>query len=265
MTKPNPLPQAPAIDSGSLEQRNRRLYLDVMERCLLNTIYEDAGQEPSARGSFDAAKRDQGLDWPSVAHTMIGHQRLRNLRQCCEQVLEAGIPGDFVETGIWRGGACILMRAVLASFGDDTRSVWCADSFEGLPKPDATNYPADAGDTHHVHDPLRISLEQVQDNFRKYGLLDGQVKFLKGWFKDTLPTAPIDRIAVLRLDGDMYQSTMDALEALYDKVVTGGFVIVDDFGAVPACAQAVRDYLGARKEVVDAHEIDWTGVYWRKP
>ena len=104
----------------------------------------------------------------------------------------------------------------------------------------------------------------MQGNFRRYDLLDEQVQFLKGWFSDTLPTAPIDKLAVLRLDGDMYASTMDALDALYDKVSPGGYVIVDDYGAVPACAKAIHDYRDAHGVKDELVEIDWASVYWRK-
>ena len=84
----------------------------------------------------------------------------------------------------------------------------------------------------HQFPQLAVPLERVQDNFRRYGLLDEQVRFLKGWFRDTLPTAPIERLAVLRLDGDLYESTIQALDGLYDKLSAGGFVIVDDYGNV---------------------------------
>jgi len=72
---------------------------------------------------------------------------------------------------------------------------------------------------------LAVSLERVQDNFRRYGLLDRQVRFLKGWFRDTLPAAPIERLAILRLDGDLYESTIQALGALHGKVSAGGVVM----------------------------------------
>ena len=118
------------------------------------------------------------------------------------------------------------MRAILMAYGIKNRTVWVADSFEGLPSPDS-QYPADTGDIHHLYkEVLAISLEQVQENFRRYDLLDGQVHFLKGWFKDTLSNAPIEHLAILRLDGDMYSSTMEALQALYDKLSPGGFLIM---------------------------------------
>jgi hypothetical protein len=195
---------------------------------------------------------------------MIGLKRLDNLEFCIEEVIAKGVPGDLIETGVWRGGATIFMRAVLKAYGVTDRCVWVADSFAGLPPPDAGKYPHDAGDRLHEARELAVSLEQVKANFDRYGLLDDQVRFLKGWFRDTLPTAPIERLAVLRLDGDMYQSTMDALANLYPKVSQGGYVIVDDYSAIPACRQAVHDYRSANGITEEIRDIDWTGIFWQK-
>ncbi|TLY51148.1 MAG: macrocin O-methyltransferase [Gammaproteobacteria bacterium] len=227
-----------------------------MQRCLLGLIYEDPAQDPWTGGKFDLNNRLLGRDWPLRAHSMIGKARMENLRGAIEYVLKENVPGDFIETGIWRGGACILMRAVLAAYGVTDRVVWCADSFEGLPEPNAALYPADAGDEHHTFAPLAVSLDEVQANFAHYGLLDERVRFLKGWFKDTLPGAPIARLAILRLDGDMYESTMDGLSALYAKVSPGGVVIVDDYGAVAACKQAVTDFRQAQQIDEPIRDID---------
>lgn len=215
------------------------------------------------RGAFDASKREQGQDWPADAESMIGLRRMANLRACTESVLSDGVPGDLIETGVWRGGATIYMRAILKVYGVTDRRVWVADSFQGLPRPDE-RYPADAGDQYHTRDELAISVDEVQANFHRYDLLDDQVQFLPGWFEDTLSTAPIQALAVLRLDGDMYSSTMVALEELYDKVSVGGYVIVDDYGAVPACAKAVDDFRDKRgiKDLIEV--VDWAGVFWRK-
>lgn len=214
-------------------------------------------------GEFDAARREEGKDWPADAETMIGMKRLANVRACVESVIADGVPGDLIETGAWRGGATIYMRAILKAYGETGRTVFVADSFEGLPAFDG-RYEADAGDQHHTRDELAISVDQVRDNFARYDLLDDQVQFLVGWFSDTLPKAPIEQLAVLRLDGDMYSSTMDALEALYEKVSPGGYVIVDDYGAVPACAKAIHDFRDAQGITDPIEEIDWAGVYWRK-
>jgi O-methyltransferase len=164
---------------------------------------------------------------------------------------------------VWRGGATIFMRGYLAAHGITDRTVWVADSFAGLPPPTLAQ---DAGHDYSaaVAPILAISREEVEGLFRRYDLLDRQVKFLQGWFKDTLPTAPIDRLAVLRLDGDLYESTMDALNALYAKVSAGGFVIVDDYHDIDPCKQAVDEFR-ARYGVTDPiTDIDWSGVYWRK-
>jgi len=229
----------------------------------LRTTLRDKGWRLTSRGG-DAAKRDDGNDWPPAAETMVGRQRLADVRRCVDSVLADGVPGDFIETGVWRGGVTILMRGMLEAWGDPDRRVWVADSFQGLPAPDAESFPQDVG--HDMSDvpTLAVSADQVRANFDRYGLLDDRVHFLEGWFRDTLPTAPIDQLAVLRLDGDMYESTMDALEALYPKLSVGGYVIVDDYGAWEPCRQACSDYRDRHGITDEIVEIDWTGVHWRR-
>jgi O-methyltransferase len=165
---------------------------------------------------------------------------------------------------VWRGGGTILMRAVLQACGDTERTVWVADSFQGLPEPDPDRYAADERDDHSQWSQLAVSLEQVQANFARYGLLDDQVRFLPGWFRDTMPTAPIERVALLRLDGDMYESTIDPLRYLYPKLSSGGYVIVDDY-ALAGCKAAVDDYRAEHGITAPIERVDWTAVYWRKP
>ena len=198
-----------------------------------------------------------------LSHTMIGKKRLDNLQHCVETVISENIPGDFIETGIWRGGACIFMRGILAAYGITDRTVWAADSFEGVPPP---TWPEDAGFdiSRDVLPVLAVPLEDVQQLFRRYGLLDDKVQFLKGWFKDSLSGAPIEKLSILRLDGDLYESTMTALAPLYDKVSRGGFVIVDDYGSCPPCKRAIDDFR-AQRGITDALQvIDGQSVYWRK-
>jgi O-methyltransferase len=214
---------------------------------------------------FDAASREAGRDWPARALTMIGMKRLENLRYCVETVIRDGILGDLVETGVWRGGASIFMRAVLAAYDDRERLIWCADSFRGLPAPDLEKYPQDKGVFWHLHPGLAVPLDAVQANFRRFGLLDDRVRFLVGWFKDTLPAAPISTISVLRLDGDMYESTMDALNALYHKVSPGGFIIVDDYGLPEdTCRRAIHDFRDAHGVTEQIVDIDGWGAYWQR-
>jgi O-methyltransferase len=211
-----------------------------------------------------AEMRENGRDWPARAHTMIGMKRLNNLQYCVETALKDSIPGDLIETGVWRGGACIFMRAILKAHNESERRVWVADSFAGLPSPNEAEYSADAGDQHHSYsDWLAVSKTEVAKNFSCYGLLDEQVVFLEGWFKDTLPTAPITSLAVMRLDGDMYESTTQALDALYHKLSPGGFVIIDDYCLEP-CAKAVNDFRSRQNIDDPIREIDGSGVYWRR-
>lgn len=212
----------------------------------------------------DLEARRQGQDWPPVAHTMIGSERLNNLRFCVEDTLQNGIPGDFIEAGVWRGGATILMRAILKAYGVKDRKVWVADSFAGLPPPDQKVYPLDFDSDLHMYEELAVSLEEVQSNFGRYGLLDNQVCFLKGWFKDTLPNAAIDKLAVIRLDGDMYESISDSLNNLYHKLSLGGYLIVDDYLSIRACREAVLDFRRTNGITDDIVEVDWCGVYWQK-
>ena len=195
---------------------------------------------------------------------MIGLKRLDNLQFCIETVIREGVKGDLIETGVWRGGACILMRAVLSAYSIKDRKVFVVDSFEGLPKPDPKRFPVDQGDRHHMASYLAVSQEDVENNFKKYNLLDDKVVFLKGWFKDTLPKAPIEKLAILRLDGDMYGSTWDALSNLYPRLSEGGFCIIDDYG-LEGCKRAVDDYRTQHMINTVIKKIDlYGGIYWRK-
>jgi O-methyltransferase len=155
------------------------------------------------------------------------------------------------------------MRGLLKAFGVTDRTVYAADSFCGLPPPNPQRYPADASDPHHTADVLAVSREDVEQNFRLYDLLDGQVCLLEGWFRDTLPRVRHHTWAVVRVDGDMYESTMDALENLYPGLSVGGYLIVDDFAHGP-CRMAVEEFRTARNIDEPIEEIDWTGVFWRR-
>jgi O-methyltransferase len=207
--------------------------------------------------------RAEGRDWPRHGQTMIGLERMRSLRDCVETIISEDIPGDLIEAGVWRGGAGILMRGVLEAYGDDRRVVWLADSFEGLPTPDAERYPADRESWAHAAADLAVSAGEVRENFRRYGLLDERVRFVKGWFRDTLPNLRDQRWSLIRLDGDMYESTMEALANLYPGLSPGGFLIVDDFALAP-CRQAVHEFRREHSINEPIEEVDWTAVFWRK-
>jgi O-methyltransferase len=247
-------------DSAAIVDR----YLDLMQEVLINAIYQDRAMDPWSQPVFDGHKRDGGLDWPQQALTMIGRVRLRSLRDCCELVLREGVAGDFVETGIWRGGACIMMAAVLAGYGVTERTVWGFDSFQGLPPPNEEDYPGDRGDQLHRFSQLAVSLEEVTENFRRVGLWSEQVRLVKGWFRDTVPAAEVEKISVLRLDGDLYESTIQVLEGFYPRLSPGGFCIVDDYGAMLSCRGAVEDFRRDHEVIEPIVNIDGKGVLWRK-
>lgn len=194
---------------------------------------------------------------------MIGTARLDSLQACIDDVLRSNVPGDLVETGVWRGGASIFMRGVLKARGHEDRLVWACDSFEGFPKANPALRPDAEGAPWHTVRPLRISLDEVRANFERYGLLDDNVRFAKGWFKDTLPELADRTWAVIRLDGDMYESTMDALTYLYPRLSPGGYLIVDDF-VLDVCRQAIHDYRAKHQIQEPIQQIDWSSVMWQK-
>jgi O-methyltransferase len=268
------------------------LYLDLLKKCLTRSIFGERFRSlPLGNGkfpdllfrtvgkwlarknleivrtaNFDPLLRAEGVDWPEDGETMIGLRRLQNLQDSITDVVEQNVKGDLIETGVWRGGATIFMRGVLKALGDKERTVWVADSFEGLPPPSPELFPADEGANFHLsNNVLGVTLDQVKANFARYGLLDDQVRFLKGWFKDTLPTAPIERLAVLRLDGDLYESTTIALRSLYPKLSIGGYVIIDDYApTIPSCVKAVHDFRTDHNIAEEMTSTGEYGVFWKR-
>lgn len=272
-------------ETGAIE-----LYLDLLKKSLTRSISDEtySAAEPWfgltrlwfapvqaflwARGwsvvqhrKLDPKEREEGRDWPADAETMIGMKRLNNIQHCIEEILRDRVPGDLIETGVWRGGASIFMRGVLKAYGDKSRTVWAADSFQGLPKPKPGVWQDDEkGKLWAFAGTLAVSLEQVRANFARYGLLDDQVKFLQGWFSETLPTAPVEQLSLMRLDGDMYESTMDALRPLYPKLSKGGFCIIDDYFTHSGAREAVNAYRKEHNITDPIEQIDWAGAFWRR-
>ncbi len=283
---------AEGTECGILSANNDE-YLDLLKRCLTAWIYVESSHRPLRLGDiqgrtlksfikrlavrtarqrgyqlsklipFDPEMRASGRDWPGFGYTMVGLRRLDNIQACVEDVLRNNVPGDLLEAGVWRGGAAIFMKAVLDRYGVVDRAVWLADSFAGLPKPNQSKYPADTGYDLSDVGYLKVDLEEVKANFKRFGLLDANVKFLEGWFSETLPNAPIRRLAVLRLDADLYESTMDALAGLYHRVSAGGYVIIDDYHPWPNCRRAVDEFRERNAIVAEIREIDGLGVYWQ--
>lgn len=252
-----------------MDSQATELYLDLLKKSLTQTLFQE---EPNHDGAQERFIPDFVRHYiKGSAITMLPIVRLNNLQSCIEEVVKNRIPGDLIETGVWRGGATIFMRGAVKAYGAADRTVWVADSFEGLPKPDEKEFPLEAK-AHEgpvmkkMFNHLAAGIDDVKRNFEAYGLLDDKVKFLKGWFKDTLPTAPIGKLAVMRLDGDYYESTMDALQNLYDKLSPGGFAIIDDYGEETwtYCKKAVEDFRTKRNIKDPLIRVDSRCHYWKK-
>jgi hypothetical protein len=244
-----------------------RAYLDLLKKTLTDTIY---GVEPDPDSA--AYVRDFLQHYVrGRAHTMVPRMRLDNVQRCLEEIHRTGVKGDLLEAGVWRGGVSIFMKGLLRAYQIDDRRVWVADSFRGLPEPDAQRFPIEAR-AHRsqtmVEDYKHFAadLATVRDNFSRYDLLDDGVVFLEGWFKDTLPPAPISELALLRADCDYYESTMDVLKNLYPKVSVGGYVIIDDYGEDrwTYCRKAVDDFRREHGITDPMVQVDTMCHYWKR-
>lgn len=192
-------------------------------------------------GNFNATSRYLGGDWPVYGQTMTGVLRLELLHSLLHKAyVEKGLTGDFLEAGVWRGGNCIYAKAFMEAYGIHAR-VWVADSFQGLP---GKAHPRDSGEWRQF--PLAVSVRQVRDYFKRYQLLDSSVEFVEGFFDQSLPPLRrrVKRLAVMRIDGDMYKSTLDVLCNLYDRLEVGGFWVADDWN-VYFSRNAIWDFVRA--------------------
>ena len=249
----------------------RAAYLELLKLSLcdlVGTSTTSVGRSPEGEvwareASGEGLRiRAAGMDWPAHGLTMVGLRRLDDLQACVESVLSDGVDGDLIEAGCWRGGASLLMRATLDALGERTRTVWVADSFAGFPLDEA---PVDTDEVSlGVIDFLSVPLDEVRASFTRLGLEAG-VRFLPGFFADTLPRLDAEvRFSLVRLDADTYQTTRLALSCLYPRLSVGGYLIVDDYGAVEECAAAVDDFRREHGIEEPLEQIDWTGMRWRR-
>lgn len=273
----------------------RRQYLDLLSRALVNLIYpehdlriDELEEHPPAadRLAYERRMRDLRYLEPETfativqhkiegtsfkrrparfAHTMVGLRRLDNLEYCAASVIENGVAGDFVECGVLQGGASIFLRALQVAYGEESRRTWVCDSFTGPPPPtDDADRELAAGFNEAAEPWLAATVQSVRDNFRMYDLLSDHVRFVEGLFAESLPHAPIERIAILRLDVGLYDATTDVLEHLYDKVSPGGFLVIDDYNVYEPCRRAVDDFRARRGDTVPMRRADWNSAYWQK-
>ncbi len=207
------------------------------------------------------------------ANSMASYARRANVYELATRAEKAGLAGAFVECGVWRGG-CAAIMAYVAKAAGRGRKTWLFDSFEGLPEPTSQD-----GERARVYAGDRTSgamasiakcvgpLEDVKALFARLGIAESAYVTVKGWFQDTLPVSrdQIGPIALLRLDGDWYESTKVCLDNLYDLVVPGGFVIIDDYGHWEGCKKAIDEFFAARGVQPTLHPIDDTGRWFTKP
>lgn len=269
-------------DYKSIRDYNKKnskysLHFDFCKRILSDSISDESIREkffedPNNLSDSEISKAMKeepnlrsliGFTVPKRAHTMIGLMRLENLQFCVEETIRNNIQGDLIETGVWRGGATIFMRFILQKYSIKDKIVYVADSFEGLPKPNVEEFPQDYGDKHYTRDDAKVSLEEVKNNFKKYGVFDEQVKFIKGFFEDTMRNSSIEKLSLLRLDGDMYGSTWVVLENLYDKLSLNGYLIIDDY-TLKGAYKAVLDFRKMKNIQRSIMPIDGYSIYWKK-
>ena len=187
--------------------------------------------------------------------TKISKGRMQNLLNLCKKANENNVLGAFVECGVHKGGASVLM-----ALNSEDRVTWMFDSFEGMPPPtdeDGPKAPDWTGKTAAIEQYLKSLLWD-------YEIPKNKVRIVKGWFKDTIPKANLGQIAILRLDGDWYESTKVCLENLYDKVSFGGYIIIDDYGHWEGCRKAVDEFIEKRGLNVELHKTDYTERWWQK-
>jgi O-methyltransferase len=259
------------------EEPMRRAYLDLLKLCLCDlagartlsvsrtgdTRRRDSQVKSRELQEEELALRVRGSDWPFSGLTMVGLERLDDLQACVESVVADGVEGDLIEAGAWRGGASILARATLDSLGADDRTVWVADSFQGLPAPDPGGFPEDHELDLSQVEFLAVPAAEVMRHFRRFGLEQG-VELVEGFFDQTLPTLRGWRWSVVRLDGDTYEATWVGLESLYPGLSAGGYLVIDDYVLIPECRAAVDDFRREHGISEPIEPIDWNGVRWRR-
>ncbi len=190
-------------------------------------------------------------------YTMTTPERIRSLIHAVRYLHEHNIPGDIVECGVWRGGSMIATAKTLQEVGGANRHLWLYDTFEGMTAPsehDVSNKGTKASDKFEKRkrnddssDWCFASLEEVQANLNATGYPKDKLRYVKGKVEDTLPAQAPDKIALLRLDTDWYESTLHELETLFDRIVPGGILIIDDYGDWSGAKKAVDEFLAKRK------------------
>jgi O-methyltransferase len=260
--------RGPGADAEEL----RAAYLDLLKLTLCDLAnartesvmltIDHTGMFSKQSTAEELGHRATGMHWSLHGLTMVGLTRLDDVQRCVESIVRDGVEGDVIEAGVWRGGASMLMRATLDSLGDD-RTIWLADSFEGFPEPDEEAFPADQERDLSRFDFLSVPVDEVRGNFARLGL-DHGLKFVPGFFDETMPGLRGGTWSLVRLDSDTYEGTRLALDSLYPGLSAGGHLIVDDYHLLPECQRAVDDYRSEHGIDEPLESIDWNSVRWRR-
>jgi O-methyltransferase len=261
-------PEPKAVGATADAQGLRAAYLDLLKLALCDltgTATMSVGAVPGVgvvsselRGE-ERGLRWAGIDWPLHGVTMVGLPRLADLQACIETVVKESVPGDLIEAGTWRGGASILMRAILDSLGSTDRTVVAADSYQGFPDLDA----AESDGVDYSYEFFSVPLAEVKENFARFGYDQG-VEFVQGFFEDTLPQLTDRTWALVRLDGDSYSATQAGLRSLYPFLSPGGYIVIDDYSVVEGCRRAVDEFRREHEITEPIEEVDWMCVRWRR-
>jgi O-methyltransferase len=214
------------------------------------------------------------LFWKVCPYAQQNYASLSQAYELTTSAERDSLPGSIVECGVWRGGCAAVMAAVAAR-SKSHRKIWLFDSFEGMPEGTKEDVGEEAkwlsrSMMNGNLAPVGTNVAPVDDVktlfFKKLRLQEDTVKIVKGWFQNTLPKYKneIGSIAILRIDADWYESTKVCLEHLYDNVVSGGYVIIDDYGYYPGCKKAVDEFIAARNLDVNVIPVDYSRVHFRK-
>lgn len=199
-----------------------------------------------------------------LPYTLISPERIANLYRLALHIEREQIPGDVVECGVCNGGsAAILART--ATHSRLQRTVWLFDSFQGMPE--VTEHDAVGADGHTAQSHVRQEvgdITRVKEVLNRVGADMARVRILPGWFHDTFSTATMERIAILNIDADWYESVKLCLQTFYDRVVQGGFISFDDYGHWPGCRKAVDEFFQTRKMPYNLTKVDYTAHWFRK-
>ena len=206
-----------------------------------------------------------------MPYSLVGAGGLEATDRAAQSVNIAGVEGDFAELGVARGGCASLLGMSAFASGAPSRKLWLFDSYEGLPEPGEPDFVANGDTGDHVRPLPKGScfgaLEEVRSvTLGKFKLPEDRIEFVKGWFENTVPSTRdrIQKLAILRIDGDWYESTKVCLEGLFGKVQPGGVVIIDDYDSCIGAKRAVDEFVAANKLNVTLCSDGRGGRWFRK-